>query len=108
MGIVNIGSFATDDAPAIEAPIRKKLEAALWRHTHKDFRGSIDGVKNILILRSAGTCLVSIKDLSDEELLNKLPRKIMTLTETLGSESGYVQRSWTIEGIDFTEIVKAY
>lgn len=47
---------------------------AIWRYTHKDYRGMIDGERTILTLRQGGTTLVCLKDLTDEEIARKLPR----------------------------------
>lgn len=44
----------------------------IYRHTHPDYRGKINGVHNILINRGGGTCLVNIKDLMPAEFANQL------------------------------------
>jgi hypothetical protein len=90
----------------MEPKTRKKLEALLWKNTHKDFRGSIDGVKNVLVNRGAeGTCLVSLDALTDQELLSKIPKRLMVLKEEDRSLM-YTKRRWAIEGVDYVETVR--
>jgi hypothetical protein len=46
---------------------------SIWRSTHPDFRGEIDGTKCVLVLRAgSGTCSVAIEDLTDSEFDDKL------------------------------------
>jgi hypothetical protein len=56
---------------------RKKLEAAVWRSVHADFKGKRDdGTKVVLIFRpSLGTCSEPLSGLTEEELIGKLNRK---------------------------------
>jgi hypothetical protein len=87
----------------MEAKTRKKLESLLWKNTHKDFRGSIDGVKNVLVNRgSEGTCLVPLSALTEEELLGKIPKRLMVLKEEVRNP-GILIRHWTVEGVGYTE-----
>jgi len=51
----------------------QKLEA-IWRSTHADFKGRIDGTRTILVYR-LGTCLVRLDDLTDKEIEDRLPRQ---------------------------------
>jgi len=45
----------------------------IWRHTHKDFRGVIDGAKTIMVNRGGlGTCTVQLDALSYYEVHDKL------------------------------------
>jgi hypothetical protein len=46
---------------------------AVWRNTHRDFRGVSNGVKTIMVYRQ-GTCLVALADLTDEEIQARLPK----------------------------------
>lgn len=57
---------------------RKKLEALVWKHTHKDFKGKLpDGTKTVLFNSDKnGTCLVTLAGLTDEQLIAKLPKKV--------------------------------
>lgn len=57
---------------------RSKLEALVWKHTHKDFRGKDDdGAKSILIFRTGiGTCREYLTSLSDEDLWSKVPSAV--------------------------------
>jgi hypothetical protein len=58
---------------------RKKLEALVWRHRHRDFGGrGDDGVRRVLHLnpRTGGTELWPLSSFTDRGLIAKLPRKI--------------------------------
>lgn len=44
----------------------------IWKHTHPDFKGIMNGVRTILTLRQGGTTLVRLDDLTDEEKADKL------------------------------------
>lgn len=57
---------------------RKKLESLVYKHTHADFKGRFeDGTRTILkFVPSVGTCVVALSSLTDEELVEKLPRKV--------------------------------
>jgi hypothetical protein len=62
----------------MEPKKRKKLEALVYKHTHRDFRGSfeVDGIKQKSVLRSIdgqGTCLVLLSSFTDEDLVKRLP-----------------------------------
>lgn len=45
----------------------------VWRHTHKDYKGVMNGERTIMVYRQ-GTCLVLLKDLTDEEIESRIPR----------------------------------
>jgi hypothetical protein len=53
---------------------RKKQLAAVWRNTHRDFKGKINGVRGILVLREGGTHSVPLDDLTDAEIASRLPK----------------------------------
>lgn len=57
---------------------RKKAESLLWKNKHRDFRGVMDGVKNVLYLnpKTGGTELWPISSFTDEQLINELPRSV--------------------------------
>ena len=51
----------------------KKNDALIWKHTHRDFKGTVDGVKTIMVFRSGvGSTLCAITDLSDDEYADRL------------------------------------
>jgi len=50
---------------------RAELERAVHAKTHSDFKGRLDGVPTILVLRTGGTTLVTMSGLTDEELDDK-------------------------------------
>jgi hypothetical protein len=45
----------------------------VWRHTHRDYKGGVGDQRSIMVYRQ-GTCLVLLKDLTDEEIEARLPR----------------------------------
>lgn len=47
---------------------------AIYRATHKDYKGKVDGVRTIMIYRE-GTCLVRLDDLTDQEIERLLPKQ---------------------------------
>lgn len=47
----------------------------IYRKTHSDFKGIIDGRKTMLVYRN-GTCLVYLDDLTDKEIADRLPKNI--------------------------------
>lgn len=52
---------------------REQENALIWRHTHKDSKGVIGGVKTVLVGRMGlGTCVVALDDLSQEERAEKV------------------------------------
>lgn len=53
---------------------REQKLKMVWKNTHSDFRGKIDGRKTVLVYRN-GTTLVFLDNLTDEEINDKLPRE---------------------------------
>ena len=51
---------------------RKQKLAAIWKNTHKDYKGKLDGVKGILVLRNVGTTIVNLEDLTDAEIEDRM------------------------------------
>lgn len=47
---------------------RAQKLATIWRRKHRDYKGKIDGVKYVLVLRQGGTCSVPLDSLTDEEI----------------------------------------
>lgn len=52
---------------------RKEALAKIWRETHSDFKGKINGVKSIMILRKGGSVLCPLDGLTDPEILTRVP-----------------------------------
>lgn len=52
---------------------RAKKLALIYRHTHRDYKGRIDGIKTVLVLRAGGTTLVDLNSLTDAEIAIMLP-----------------------------------
>lgn len=52
---------------------REQKLKLVWKNTHKDYRGKIDGRKTVMVYRN-GTTLVFLDDLTDAEINDKLPR----------------------------------
>jgi len=52
---------------------RKQLENAVWKCTHRDFKGKLpDGTRTVLVYQSGGSALAALSDLTDAQLLDKL------------------------------------
>jgi hypothetical protein len=52
---------------------RSQKLALIWKHTHRDYRGKINGERAILVFRSGnGTCSVPLTALTDAEVADKL------------------------------------
>ena len=61
---------------------RTKLEALIWKHTHRDRRGTgSDGVRRILHLNPAtgGTESWPLAAFTDEQLIAKLPLEVRAI-----------------------------
>ena len=52
---------------------RDQQLATIYRHTHKDYKGNLNGQKTIMVLRNGGSCLVALNDLTDAEIERKMP-----------------------------------
>ena len=53
---------------------RKQQLNLIWRHTHRDYKGTrADGVKTILVNENGATCLVELDALTDAQIAEKLP-----------------------------------
>ena len=61
-----------------EAMTRQKLEALVWRHKHRDFKGKNErGERTVMrYFPEHGSCLVRLSDLTLGELLDELPRAV--------------------------------
>lgn len=55
---------------------KEKQLALIYRHTHRDYKGNLNGERNILTLRQGGTTLVPLSALTDAEIADKLPYAI--------------------------------
>lgn len=44
----------------------------IYRHTHRDFKGTTNGVKSILVNRRGATCLVNLDDLTEDEIADQI------------------------------------
>ena len=53
---------------------RDKKLALVWKHTHRDYKGKLNGQRSIMVYRN-GTCLVLLKDLTDAEIEEMIPSK---------------------------------
>ncbi len=79
----------TNEATPLPLP-RAKLEALLWRTTHRDFRGTISTAKDsrtVLHLnpKTGGTELWNLCAFSDSELLEKLGKRVDRELERLAA-----------------------
>ena len=54
-------------------PSRKMALALIYRHTHRDYKGRLpDGTRTAMVCRGT-TCLVSLDQLTDPEIADRLP-----------------------------------
>lgn len=74
------GTFPARDNP--RSP-RAQLEALVWKHTHRDYRGVANGIKYVLVNTGAkvfggggGTEAWALSKLTDEQLCYQLPRSV--------------------------------
>lgn len=70
---VTEGASLAELFPSREAVERAQKLERVWRAAHRDFKGSIDGVRTITVYRQ-GSCLVALTDLTDAEIADKLPK----------------------------------
>jgi hypothetical protein len=54
---------------------REQKLKIVWKHTHRDYKGMLDGQRSIMVYRQ-GTCLVLLKDLTDAEIEERIPRAL--------------------------------
>lgn len=52
---------------------RERKLNLIYKHTHRDYKGHLEGFKAILILREGATTLARLIDLTDAEIEAKLP-----------------------------------
>jgi len=52
---------------------REQKLRLVWKHTHRDYKGMLEGQRSIMVYRN-GTCLVLLKDLTDKEIDERIPR----------------------------------
>jgi hypothetical protein len=52
---------------------REQKLRLVWKHTHRDYKGMLEGQRSIMVYRN-GTCLVLLKDLTDNEIDERIPR----------------------------------
>jgi hypothetical protein len=52
---------------------KQQQTALIYRHTHRDYKGTVGGEKSILILRNGGTTAVPLSCLTDAEIAERLP-----------------------------------
>lgn len=59
----------------------------IWKHTHRDYKSVIDGVRHVLVLRQGlGTCLVRLSDLTAAEIEDKLPYALSREAKRVAAE----------------------
>jgi hypothetical protein len=54
---------------------RKFFENLVYKLTHRDFKTKSGGKPKILVLRNEGTTLVPVAELTNRELVARLPRR---------------------------------
>lgn len=58
--------------PSETMPRNQQLNM-VYQRTHSDFKGRIDGVRTIMVLRQGGSTLVRLDDLTEAEIDDRLP-----------------------------------
>lgn len=72
-----------------EQMTRDEKLTLIYRHTHRDFKGHWpDKTRNIMVLRSGGSNLVSLDDLTEAEVADKLPGAIRAEQKRLAKKVG--------------------
>lgn len=52
---------------------KQQALAKLWRETHRDFKGTTDGVRSVMVFRSAtGSTIVPLDRLTDAEIADRV------------------------------------
>lgn len=72
---------------------KKQQLQLIWRHTHPDFRGIINGIPSVLTLRDGGTTLVGIDCLTDREIEAKLICAVQLEARRLAKRSAETHRN---------------
>lgn len=54
---------------------REQKLKAVYKATHKDYKGTMNGIKTIMVYRQ-GTCLVALENLTDNEINERLPKEL--------------------------------
>ncbi|WP_292492565.1 hypothetical protein [Mesorhizobium sp.] len=69
-------SFAALDAAGYKPHLIAKTEArdGVWRRTHVDFKGIVDGERTLIVFRHDGPTLVPLDDLTPAEMARLYPR----------------------------------
>lgn len=76
-------ALAKSGGRVVKKSPRAQLEALVWKHTHQDFKGVIDGVRYRLHLneKKGGTESWPLSTFTNEQLIDKLPRKVRETDE---------------------------
>lgn len=59
----------------------------IYRHTHRDYRGSGRGDQRAILVFRNGTCLVNLDHLTDAEIADKLPYSLKMEAERLAKKN---------------------
>lgn len=59
--------------PSVAEQAHQRALVLIYRHTHADFKGSLNGEPSILVCRSGATQLVPLDDLTEAEVAERLP-----------------------------------
>ncbi|MDX8445339.1 hypothetical protein [Mesorhizobium captivum] len=70
------GSFAALHAAGMTPHIIDRDEGlkAVWRRTHADFKGTVDGKGSLMVFRRDGPTLVALNDLTPAEIARLYPK----------------------------------
>lgn len=65
---------------------RARAETLIYRHTHPDYKGTVDGVQTVMLLdpKNGGSRLFAMADLTDGQIMAELPYALKKERERTG------------------------
>lgn len=74
----------SNQANELERAHQKALKL-IYRHTHRDYKGSYGGAKSIMVCRDGASCLVPLDCLTEAEIADRLPSAMKKENERLAA-----------------------
>lgn len=53
---------------------REKTLDKIYREMHADYKGKIGDVRTVMVLRSGGSTLIALSDMTDEEIARRIKK----------------------------------
>ena len=66
----------------------QKALKLIYRHTSRDYKGSLGGVKSILVCRNGATTLIPLDLLTEAEVAERLPSAMKKEAARVGKKAG--------------------